>query len=162
MGAAQSVLSYTRTLWCVLRSRRRYPFDIPPACSKQVFSPHLAGFFFAWHIACLPAKKVALSLGLLTLLHARHMKWRHHRSIIGCQPGCHGEATAACYKTRMILYKPGTPFIYKGRRVTVDYIIIRKTGLWIRLAQSEEVCRPEDLTPIAPQGSDLAESGGRH
>ena len=90
------------------------------------------------------------------------MKWRHHRSIIGCQPGCHGEATAARYKTRMILYKPGTPFIYKGRRVTVDYIIIRKTGLWIRLAQSEEVCRPEDLTPIASQGSDLAESGGRH
>ena len=106
-------------------------------------------------------KKVGLSLGLLTLLHARHMKWRHHRSIIGCQPGCHGEATAACYKTRMILYKPGTPFIYKGRQVTVDYIIIRRTGLWIRLAHSEDVCRPEDLTPIAPQGSDLAESAGR-
>ena len=39
--------------------------------------------------------------------------------------------------------------------------IIRRTGLWIRLAHSEDVCRPEDLTPIAPQGSDLAESAGR-
>jgi hypothetical protein len=127
--------------------------------------PASCGLFFAWLYSLayrvLACKKVGLSLGLLTLLHARHMKWRHHRSIIGCQPGCHGEATAARYKTRMILYKPGTPFIYKGRQVTVDYIIIRRTGLWIRLAHSEDVCRPEDLTPIAPQGSDLAESAGR-
>lgn len=61
----------------------------------------------------------------------------------------------------MILYKPGTAFIYKGRRVTVDYVIIRRTGLWIRLTNSEDVCRPEDLTPIAPQGSSLTESTGR-
>ena len=50
----------------------------------------------------------------------------------------------------MILYKPGTQFLYKGRTVSVDYVIIKRTGLWIRLAHSEEVCRPEDLTPIAP------------
>ncbi|WP_431152026.1 hypothetical protein [Acidovorax facilis] len=60
----------------------------------------------------------------------------------------------------MILYKPGAQFIYKGRRVSVDYVIIRRTGLWVRLAGSEEVCRPEDLTPISPHASDLSE--GRH
>ena len=82
------------------------------------------------------------------------MKWRHHRSIIGCQPGCHGEATAACYKTRMILYKPGTPFIYKGRRVTVDYIIIRRTGLWIRLFP--ELAKRDHLHPQVPRAADGA------
>ena len=55
----------------------------------------------------------------------------------------------------MILYKPGTRFLYKGRTVSVDYVIIKRTGLWIRLAHSEEVCRPEDLTPITPQGAGL-------
>jgi len=68
---------------------------------------------------------------------------------------CHGGAIAARYTTRMILYKPGTQFLYKGRTVSVDYIIIRRTGLWIRLAHSDEVCRPEDLTPIAPHGPGL-------
>ncbi len=55
----------------------------------------------------------------------------------------------------MILYKPGTQFLYKGRTVSVDYVIIKRTGLWIRLAHSEEVCRLEDLTPITPQGAGL-------
>lgn len=58
----------------------------------------------------------------------------------------------------MILYKPGTQFIYKGRRVSVDYVIIRRTGLWVRLVDSEEVCRPEDLMPIAPHASGLTEN----
>jgi hypothetical protein len=65
---------------------------------------------------------------------------------------------AARYTTKMILYKPGTQFLYKGRTVSVDYVIIKRSGLWIRLAHSEEVCRPEDLTPIAapqPQGTGL-------
>ncbi|MBT9512020.1 MAG: hypothetical protein IV104_06705 [Acidovorax sp.] len=61
----------------------------------------------------------------------------------------------------MILYKPGTQFLYKGRKVSVDYIIIRRTGMWIRLAHSEEVCRPEDLTPIAPHASGLAAAANR-
>ena len=67
----------------------------------------------------------------------------------------HHPAIPARYITRMILYKPGTQFLYKGRTVSVDYVIIKRTGLWIRLAHSEEVCRPEDLTPIAPQGAGL-------
>lgn len=49
----------------------------------------------------------------------------------------------------MIIYKPGTQFFYKGRLVTVDFVIIRKSGLFIRLADSEDVCRPEELTPVA-------------
>ena len=57
-------------------------------------------------------------------------------------------AIPARYITRMILYK--------GRTVSVDYVIIKRTGLWIRLAHSEEVCRPEDLTPIVPRGAGLA------
>lgn len=79
---------------------------------------------------------------LLALL--RYGRCRHHPAI------------PARYITRMILYKPGTQFLYKGRTVSVDYVIIKRTGLWIRLAHSEEVCRPEDLTPIAPQGAGLA------
>lgn len=67
----------------------------------------------------------------------------------------HHPAIPARYITRMILYKPGTQFLYKGRTVSVDYVIIKRTGLWIRLAHSEEVCRPEDLTPITPQGAGL-------
>ena len=54
----------------------------------------------------------------------------------------HHPAIQARYITRMILYKPGTQFLYKGRTVSVDYVIIKRTGLWIRLAHSEEVCRP--------------------
>ena len=67
--------------------------------------------------------------------------------------GCHGAAMAARYKAAMILYKPGTQFFFKGRLVTVDFVIIRKTGLWIRLAHSDEVCRPEDLTPVAERNA---------
>ncbi len=53
----------------------------------------------------------------------------------------------------MILYKPGAQFLFKGRLVSVDYIIIRRTGMWVRLADSDETCRPEDLTPVASQAS---------
>lgn len=56
----------------------------------------------------------------------------------------------------MILYKPGTQFLYKGRTVSVGYVIIKRTGLWIRLAHSEEVCRPEDLIPLVAQGAGSA------
>lgn len=58
----------------------------------------------------------------------------------------------------MILYKPGTQFLYKGRVVTVDHVIIRRTDLWVRLANSEDTCRPEDLTPLAPHASNEAPS----
>ena len=64
-------------------------------------------------------------------------------------------------RTTMILYKPGAQFLYKGRLATVDFVIIRKTGLWIRLAHSEEVCRPEDLTPVAPATSHIAEDANQ-
>lgn len=48
----------------------------------------------------------------------------------------------------MVLYKPGSRFLYKGRVVTVDYIIIRRTGMWIRLVGQDEACLPEALTPV--------------
>lgn len=48
----------------------------------------------------------------------------------------------------MILYKPGTQFLFKGRVVTVDYIIIRKTGMWVRLVGKDVACLPEELTPL--------------
>lgn len=48
----------------------------------------------------------------------------------------------------MVLYKPGSRFLYKGNVVTVDYIIIRRTGMWIRLVGHEEACLPEALTPL--------------
>jgi hypothetical protein len=57
----------------------------------------------------------------------------------------------------MIFYKPGTQFLFRGRVVSVDFVIIRRTGLWIRLTNSEEACRPEDLTPLAQAGSALAQ-----
>ena len=51
----------------------------------------------------------------------------------------------------MILYKPGTQFLYKGRTVSVDYVIIKRTGLWIRLAHSEEAVSYTHLTlPTTP------------
>ncbi|MBX9832625.1 MAG: hypothetical protein K2X78_06225 [Burkholderiaceae bacterium] len=59
----------------------------------------------------------------------------------------------------MILYKPGAQFLFKGRLVSVDYVIIRRTGMWVRLANSDETCRPEDLTPVAPQPSRRADEG---
>jgi len=54
----------------------------------------------------------------------------------------------AFFACSMVLYKPGSQFLYKGRVVTVDYIIIRKTGMWIRLVGHEESCLPEALTPL--------------
>ncbi|MFN4119259.1 hypothetical protein [Acidovorax sp.] len=57
----------------------------------------------------------------------------------------------------MILYKPGTQFLYKGRVVTVDHVIIRRSDLWVRLANSDDTCRPEDLTPIVPHASQQAQ-----
>jgi hypothetical protein len=65
------------------------------------------------------------------------------------------------YPTTMILYKPGTQFMFKGRLVSVDYVIIRRTGMWIRLADSEETCRPEELIPIVPHASGHSEGTGR-
>ncbi|MFN7154166.1 MAG: hypothetical protein ACK4OE_10770 [Acidovorax sp.] len=59
----------------------------------------------------------------------------------------------------MILYKPGAQFLFKGRLVSVDHVIIRRTGMWVRLANSDETCRPEDLTPVAPQTSRLVDEG---
>ena len=61
----------------------------------------------------------------------------------------------------MILYKPGAQFLYKGRRVTVDFVIIKRAGLWIRLADSDDVCLPQELTPIAPRAPDRPESVGQ-
>ena len=61
----------------------------------------------------------------------------------------------------MILYKPGTQFMFKGRLVSVDYVIIRRTGMWVRLVESEETCRPEELTPIVPHASGHSEGTGR-
>jgi hypothetical protein len=72
---------------------------------------------------------------------------------------CHRCATAARYTTTMILYKPGAQFLFKGRLVSVDHVIIRRTGMWVRLANSDETCRPEDLTPVAPQTSRRADEG---
>lgn len=62
----------------------------------------------------------------------------------------------------MILYKPGNQFLFKGRIVSVDYVIIRRTGMWVRLANSDEICKPEDLTPVASQASGAAERAGRN
>ena len=59
----------------------------------------------------------------------------------------------------MILYKPGAQFLFKGRLVIVDYVIIRRTGMWVRLANSDETCRPEDLMPVSPQTSGRADEG---
>lgn len=61
----------------------------------------------------------------------------------------------------MILYKSGTQFMFKGRLVTVDYVIIRRTGMWIRLVDSDETCRPEELTPIVRHASGHSEGSGR-
>ena len=69
---------------------------------------------------------------------------------------CRDSVTEADYITTMILYKPGTQFLYKGRTVSVDYVIIKRTGLWIRLVDSDTVCRPEELTPLG-RGAQLAE-----
>lgn len=52
------------------------------------------------------------------------------------------------YDATMILYKPGTQFIFKGRVVTVDYVIIRKTGMWVRLVGQDTACLPHELTPL--------------
>ncbi len=73
----------------------------------------------------------------------------------GRQQTCHHSAIAAEYTSTMILYKPGAQFLYKGRTVSVDYVIIKRTGLWIRLADSDTVCRPEELTPLG-QGASQA------
>jgi hypothetical protein len=64
-------------------------------------------------------------------------------------------------QTTMILYKPGTQFMFKGRLVSVDYVIIRRTGMWVRLVDSEETCRPEELIPIVPHASGHTEGTGR-
>lgn len=49
----------------------------------------------------------------------------------------------------MIFYKPGTQFLFKGSLVRVDFVIIRKMGLRIRLVGRDELCKPEDLLPVA-------------
>lgn len=51
--------------------------------------------------------------------------------------------------------------MFKGRLVSVDYVIIRRTGMWVRLVESEETCRPEELTPIVPHASGHSEGTGR-
>lgn len=48
----------------------------------------------------------------------------------------------------MILFKPGRQFFLNNRKVTVDYVIIRKKGLLIQLHEVQEQCRPQDLVPI--------------
>jgi hypothetical protein len=74
---------------------------------------------------------------------------------------CLRRGTAVRPITTMILYKPGSQFLFKGRVVSVDFVIIRRTGMWIRLVEREEACRPEDLTPLGTQNSRQAQGGVR-
>lgn len=71
----------------------------------------------------------------------------HHRCVpFFCLRIC--PWTRPCYDATMILYKPGTQFLFKGRIVTVDYVIIRKAGMWVRLVGKDVPCLPEELTPL--------------
>lgn len=153
--AQKSEASYIPGEFCSLPFRRRFPLDIPPACNAQVFSPQPAGFFLG------PGSETAESAGppkarvrywFLRLLNAAMRICGQHT---GRQQTCQRSAIAADYTSTMILYKPGAQFLYKGRTVSVDYVIIKRTGLWIRLADSDTVCRPEELTPLG-QGASLA------
>jgi hypothetical protein len=60
----------------------------------------------------------------------------------------------------MILYKPGTQFLYKGRLVRVDFVILRKMGLLIRLKGQDDLCKPEDLTPVTPANLAASQAEG--
>ncbi len=48
----------------------------------------------------------------------------------------------------MTLYKPGRQFLLKGSVVVVDYVLIRRGGLWVWLRGHSQSCRPEDLVPL--------------
>ena len=62
----------------------------------------------------------------------------------------HGHVIPGVYKRRMTLYKPGRQFLWRGRVVGVDYVLIRRGGLWVWLRGHSQACRPEDLVPLAP------------
>lgn len=48
----------------------------------------------------------------------------------------------------MIFYKPGTQFLFNDEMVSVDFVIIRKMSMMVRLRGYEQACKPEDLIPL--------------
>ena len=119
----------------------------------QAFSPRYAGFFLPGGLSRTSSKADGLLCLCAALLRCS--------KDVGKLPDGRAMDALPCNRTTMILYKPGAQFLYKGRLATVDFVIIRKTGLWIRLAHSEEVCRPEDLTPVTPASSHIAEDANQ-
>lgn len=48
----------------------------------------------------------------------------------------------------MMLFKPGRQFLLNNRIVSVNYVIVRKIGLFIQLKEVQANCRPQDLVPL--------------